>query len=140
MARTLGRGADKHRYEVGSAQITGGAQQQLTLSFEPGLTERFPSLRECIATGIYQRGLSNVAPSLNKAPGNLSVELSEDPARKFGVDSLEEYIEKFGDLTPVYYLVEKFLHERKAEHDAALAQIAPLLAQLAPLMRKAGLA
>jgi hypothetical protein len=113
---------------------------QLTLSFEPGLTERYSSLRECIATGIYQRGLTNVAPSLDKAPGNLSVELSEDPSRKFGVESLELYIEKFGDLTPVYYLVEKFLNKQEAGHDAALAQIAPLLAQLAPLLRKSGLA
>lgn len=114
--------------------------QQLTLCFEPGLVERFSSLRECVATGVYQRGLNNVAPSLDKAPGNLSVELSEDPTRKFGVDSLERYIEKFGDLTPIYYLVEKFLHKQEAEHDAALAQLAPLLSQLAPLLKKAGLA
>lgn len=140
MARTLDHGADKRRYEVGSAPITATSAQQLTLSFEPGLTERYPSLRECIATGIYQRGLSNVAPSLNKAPGNLSVELSEDPTRKFGVDSLEEYIEKFGDLTPVYYLVEKFLQPRDAGQEAALAELAPLLAKIAPLMRKAGIA
>jgi hypothetical protein len=119
---------------------TPSTDHQLTLSFEPGLTERYSSLRECIATGIYQRGLSNVAPSLDKAPGNLSVELSEDPSRKFGVDSLELYIEKFGDLTPIYYLVEKFLHKHEAGHDAALAQLAPLLKDLVPLMRKAGLA
>lgn len=117
-----------------------GSPQQMTLSFEPGLVDRFPSLRECIATGVYQRGLSNVAPTLDKAPGNLSVELSEDPTRKFGVDSLELYIEKFGDLTPVYYLVEKFLRKPDTNQDAALAQIAPILAQLAPLLKKAGLA
>lgn len=116
------------------------APQQLTLSFEPGLVDRFPSLRECVATGVYQRGLNNVAPSLDKAPGNLSVELSEDPTRKFGVDSLELYIEKFGDLTPVYYLVEKFLRKPDADQDAALAQIAPLLQQLGPLLKRAGIA
>jgi hypothetical protein len=114
--------------------------QQLTLSFEPGLVERFGSLRECVATGVYQRGLSNVAPSLNKAPGNLSVELSEDPARKFGVESLEEYIEKFGDLTPVYYLVEKFLRKPEAKQEAAMAQLAPLLVQVQQLMKQAGMA
>lgn len=133
---------DHQGYEMRSTRIkptAAAAHQQLTLSFEPGLTERYSSLRECIATGVYQRGLSNVAPSLDKAPGNLSVELSEDPSRKFGVESLELYIEKFDDLTPIYYLVEKFLHKQEAGHDAALAQIAPLLAQLAPLMRKAGL-
>jgi hypothetical protein len=115
-------------------------EKQLTLCFEPGLVERYASLRECIATGIYQRGLTNVAPTLEKAPGNLSVELSEDPTRKFGVDSLERYIEKFDDLTPIYYLVEKFLHKHEAEHDAALAQIQPLLEQLGPLLKRAGLA
>lgn len=114
--------------------------QQLTLSFEPGLVDRYSSLRECVATGVYQRGLNNVAPSLDKAPGNLSVELSEDPTRKFGVDTLELYIEKFNDLTPVYYLVEKFLRKPDAEQGAALAQLAPIIAQLAPLLKKAGLA
>lgn len=43
-------------------------------------------------------------------------------------------------MTPIYYLVEKFLNKAEAEHDAALAQIAPILAQLAPLLKKAGLA
>jgi hypothetical protein len=101
--------------------------------------ERFSSLRECVATGVYQRGLSNVAPSLDKAPGNLSVELSEDPTRKFGVESLELYIEKFGDLTPIYYLIEKFLHKPDTTHDAALAELKPVLTQLVPLFKKAGL-
>jgi hypothetical protein len=82
---------------------------QLTLNFEPDMHERFGSLRECIAQGVYQRGLTNVAPSLNKAPGNLSVELSEDTSRKFSVDSLEDYIEKFNDHQPIYYLVSKYL-------------------------------
>lgn len=82
---------------------------QLTLDFTPGLTDRYRSLRECVAAGVYQRGLGKVAIDLNKAPGNLSVELSEEPSRRFSVDSLETYIEKTGDTTPVMYLVERFL-------------------------------
>lgn len=113
---------------------------QMTLSFEPGLTQRFSSLRECIATGVYQRGLTNVAPSLDKAPGNLSVELSEDPTRKFGVESLEAYIEKFGDLTPIYYLVEKFLQKEDAAKDSAMAEMAELAKKMQVLMRQAGVA
>lgn len=113
---------------------------QMTLSFEPGLRDRFPSLRECIATGIYQRGLSNVAPSLNKAPGNLSVELSEDPTRKFGVDSLEEYIDKFHDLTPIYYLVEKYLGEKDAAKDSAMDELKALARQMQDVMKRAGVA
>lgn len=84
-------------------------QDQLTLDFTPGLLDRFGGLRECVASGVYQRGLGKVAIDLNKAPGNLSVELSEDPARHFSVDSLERYIEKTGDTMPVMYLIERFL-------------------------------
>lgn len=112
----------------------------MTLSFEPGLTQRFSSLRECIATGVYQRGLTNVAPSLDKAPGNLSVELSEDPTRKFGVESLELYIEKFGDLTPIYYLAEKFLKREDAAKDSAMSEMAELAKQMQALMKRAGVA
>lgn len=44
------------------------AQEQLTLSFEPGLSDRYGSLRECVATGVYQRGLKRVAIDLDQAP------------------------------------------------------------------------
>ena len=114
-------------------------QKQLTLSFDAGLSERHRCLRDCVATGIYQRGLSSVAIDLNKAPGNLSVELSGDSTRHFSIDSLESYIEKTGDTTPIHYLIEKFLREKSNKQDEALAQLAPILAQLAPLMRQAGL-
>lgn len=113
--------------------------KQLTLDFTPGLLDRHRSLRDCIATGVYQRGLSSVAIDLNEAPGNLSVQLSEDSNRKFGVDQFEQYLEKTGDHTPIYYLIEKFLHKPEAEHDAALEAMLPLLQQMAPLMKKAGL-
>lgn len=112
---------------------------QLTLSFEQGISERHRTLRECVATGVYQRGLGNVAIDLNKAPGNLSVELSEDHTRHFSVDSLESYIDKTGDTAPIYYLIDKFLNDKGHKQNAALAQLGPMLQQLAPLMKQAGL-
>ena len=115
------------------------ASRQLTLDYTPGLLERYRSLRDCVATGVYQRGLSSVAIDLNEAPGNLSVQLSEDGARKFGIEQFERYLEKTGDHTPIYYLIEKFLHKPEAEHDAALEALLPALQQLAPLLKKAGL-
>jgi hypothetical protein len=113
---------------------------QLTLSFDPGLSERHLSLRDCVASGIYQRGLGKCAIDLNKAPGNLSVELSEDSTRHFSVDNLEVYIQKSGDTTPIHYLIDKFLSDKSNKQSEAMAQLAPILAQLAPLMRQAGLA
>lgn len=91
-----------------SANIN-AAKEQLTLNFEPGLIERHDSLRDVVATGVYQRGLKRIAIDLDMAPSNLSVQLSDDTSRHFSVESLERYIEKTGDTTPVLYLVERFL-------------------------------
>lgn len=117
---------------------------QLTLSFEQGLSDRHGSLRECIAAGIYQRGLGNVAIDLDKASSNLSMELSgsidaQGRQRHFGVDALERYIDKTGDTAPIYYLIDKFLNDKGHKQNAALAQLGPMLQQLAPLMKQAGL-
>lgn len=111
---------------------------QLTLDFTPGLTDRFTNLRECIAAGVYQRGLGRIAIDLNKAPGNLSVELSEDPSRRFSVDALETYIDKTGDTQPILYLIERFLapDAKPKNHEqikAIQAQAGELLRQLQTL-------
>ena len=114
-------------------------QNQLVLDFEPGLTERFNSARECVAQGVYQRGLKRIAGDLNEAPGNLSVKLSDDPVRHFSLDMFEMYVEKTGDLTPIYYLVEKFLGDRRSGKQAALQQIEALGPQLIQLLKEAGI-
>ena len=106
------------------------------LSFEPDVHERYRSLRECIATGIYQRGLGKVAIDLDQAPSNLSVQLSEDPTRRFSVDSLETYIDKTGDTTPILYLVSKFM----APDDQPNVNATALLSQMLALAKQAGLA
>lgn len=113
---------------------------QLTLDFELGLAAKHRCLRDCIATGIYQRGLSNVAIELNESPGNLSNKLSQDcPTRHFNIDELELYIEKTKDVTPIYYLIDKFLADKSTRKDAALAQLVLQISQLQPLIRQAGL-
>lgn len=113
---------------------------QMVLDFEPGLVERYGSLRECIATGVYQRGLKRIAIDLDSAPSNLSVQLSEDPSRNFSVDSLERYIAATGDFTPIHYLAEKFLSDKGAKKDAAQAELLRQFATLTQLMQKAGVA
>ena len=115
-------------------------KSQLTLDFEPGLAERFTCLRDCVATGVYQRGLSRVAIDLNESPGNLSNKLSQDANRHLSVEDLERYLEKSGDMTPLYYLCERFLSDRSAKQGAALNDLAAMLAQMQPLLKQAGLA
>lgn len=111
---------------------------QLTLSFEPGLSDRYANLRECIAAGIYRNGLGNTAIDLDVAPGNLSVQISADPSRHFSVDSLERYIEKTGDTTAIHYLIDKFLKDNTQADE--LATLLPMLRQMVPALKRAGLA
>lgn len=108
--------------------------QQMVLEFEPGLAERHGSLRECMVSCVYRRGLSNVADDLAKSPGNLSSELDEGSHRHFSIESLERYITKTGDLTPVYYLVERFIGDQAAVEGAALSHVQQQLSDMSALI------
>lgn len=112
--------------------------QQLSLSFEPGLSQRHRSLLECIATGIYQRGLGRIAGLVDQAPSHLSAQLSGD-GRHLSVESLELYIEKTGDLTPIHYLIDRFIRDPKVSQQEALAKVAKTLEELPALLAAAGL-
>ena len=114
-------------------------KQQLTLDFEGGLTKRYRSLRDCVGTGIYKRGLTTTAIDLDIAPSNLSVQISDDSSRHFSVDSLEKYIEVSKDYTPIHYMVEKFLSDKAASHEAALEVVGDLVSQLLPSLKAAGI-
>lgn len=118
--------------------IKAQSKSQLMLDFEPGLTERFTSLRDCVATGVYQRGLSRVAIDLNESPGNLSTQLGEAESRHFSIDKFEQYLAKTGDMTPLYYLCERFLSDKQAKQGAAMNELALMLAKMQPLMKQAG--
>ncbi|UEP43167.1 hypothetical protein [Burkholderia sp. B21-005] len=113
-------------------------ENQLVLDFEPGLTDRFGSARECMAQGVYQRGLKRVAGDLDQAPGNLSVQLSDDPARHLSLDTFEAYLDKTGDLTPLYYLIEKFLGDKRDNKQAAVAQLQAIGPHLVALLKQVG--
>lgn len=83
--------------------------EQLTLSFEPGLSKKHQSIRSCVSTCIYRTGFDKVASKLDYAGSNMSRALSDDPGRKFDIEDLERYIEHFHDNTPIWYLIDKFL-------------------------------
>ena len=112
---------------------------QLTLMLEPGLTVRNRSLKECIATGIYQRGVVCVAGKIDASPSHLSEALS-GTTRKFDVDDLERYIEQTGDTNPILYLVEKFLRDPAAQQQEALATLVDFAGKLPGMLAAAGLA
>lgn len=111
----------------------------MTLDLDGSLVSTHRSLRDCVAQGVYKRGLKGIAADLDLSPGNLSVALSDDPHRKLGVDELELYIQKTGDKTPVFYLVAKYLGDEAASRDAALGQVGELLASLPAMLAAAGI-
>lgn len=122
--------------------VISGDRRQLTLELEPGLTDRFRNVRDVVAQGVYSRGLKRIAGDLDMAPGNLSVALGDEGQRKFGVDELERYVQVTGDLTPIYYLVERYLGDQGAARAEALdrvMQIARQLESLPEMLANAGL-
>ncbi len=121
-----------------SSVIT-GSQRQMTLEFDETLLTAHRNLRDCVAAGICKRGLKRVAADLDTAPGNLSASLSDESTRKFGVDELERYIKEYGDKTPIYYLVAKYLGDESAARDQALGQVSELLQNLPSMLAAAGL-
>ena len=111
---------------------------QLTLEFEPGLVDRFTSCRECVTAGVYQRGLKRVAGDLDKAPGNLSRELGGESDRHFSLDALERYIQTQGDLTPIYYLIARYMGDQAAAEGATLRRVEGLTQEVAALLAQLG--
>ncbi|HRQ47785.1 MAG TPA: hypothetical protein PK725_12600 [Rhodocyclaceae bacterium] len=118
--------------------ILSDSQVQMTLDLDTGLTERFRSVKETIAAGVYRRGLKRSAGDLDVAPGNLSVMLSGDGQRHLDVDLLERYVELTGDKTPIYYLVAKYCGDQSAARDEALERVQGLLQELPQLLASVG--
>lgn len=115
---------------------------QLNLTFEGGLTARFRSLREVTAHSVYasRKGLSGVAADCDMSPSELTKRLNADSAepRPLRCDDLEDILRSTGDLTPVYWMVEKYLRDPDAVRDQAAAQLATLLPTLMELVRMSG--
>ena len=109
--------------------------QQLSLSFEPGLAQRYRDLRECFAACVYQRGLGRVAAAVDVAPSNLSQMLSGD--RHLSTDIIETYMRQFGDTTPALYMASRYCQDAQTIQQQAMAQLPGVLAQLQALMASA---
>ncbi len=110
-------------------------QTQLTLNFEAGVTDAYPTCREFVAARIHQIGRAQkvVAADMDYSPSHLARKLGQSPAdsMRFTLDDLERYIDVTGDTQPVYYLVEKYLASGGDEIDALERRLAQLRANKA---------
>lgn len=116
-------------------QISG---RQLTLQFETGLVERWPTamdyVRHCVHSAA--RPMKSVAADMDLSASDLSRKLAENPGdtRRFTLGDLERYIEATGDARPINWLVERFLGEPKDHQQAVLDQLATMLPALTQLL------
>ena len=113
---------------------------QLTLDFEPGLADRHNSLLECIRQCAYthRNPLKTLAADMDISQSDLSRKLSgnpEDP-RRFTVEDLEKFVSASGDVTPILYLVEKYLADEEAKQRAASQQLAKMLPDVLALIKQ----
>ena len=124
---------------MGTNNHSGSAQ--LSLTFEQGIGQRHMTLRDCMATGVYQRGLGRVAGQIDMAPSKLSEKLAggTDRKRDIGLDEFEDYLVKTGDVSPIHYLIDKYLRDPALAQQEALAKLAGLAESLPALLAAAGL-
>lgn len=110
--------------------------QQLSLSLEPGLAQRYRDQRECFAACVYQRGLGRVAAAIDVAPSNLSTMLSGE--RNLDPSLVEKYMAAFNDNTPAMFWAARWLQDAQSRQQQALAQLPSLVDQLNRVMAAAG--
>lgn len=110
--------------------------QQLSLSLEPGLAQRYRDMRECFASCVYQRGLGRVASAVDEKPSNLSAMLSGE--RHLDPDIVERYMQAFGDTTPALFWAARWLQDADTLQKQARAELPALVAKLSMLLKEAG--
>ena len=111
---------------------------QLKLDFEPGITEQFRTLKQCVAACVYgyRGGLGNVAAACDVSPSALSRMLNEneDDPRHLPIDFLTAIIATTGDIRPLQWLAAKFVPDEDTRRDVALTQLEKILPLLPGLM------
>lgn len=118
------------------------SRSQLTLDFEPGRIEQYPSLKAFVRHRVQAKAAGKVekiiAADMDMSPSDLSRKLADNPTdpRNFSVDDLEHYIAATGDVEPVYYLVEKYLESDESRQARAVVQLTQLLPQLTNLLKQ----
>jgi hypothetical protein len=114
--------------------VTAVSKLQLKMDFEPGITEQFRTLKQCVAAVVYgyRGGLNSVAAACDVSPSTLSRMLNEneDDPRHLPLDFLPLIIAATGDIRPLQWLAAKFIPDETMRRDAALSRIEQLLPQL----------
>lgn len=119
--------------------MTQVSSTQMTLDFEPGLTEKYPHLLDCVRAAAYshRNPLKTIAMDMDLTLSDLSRKLSgnRDDPRHFNVEDLERFIVATGDVSMIYWLIERFLQDQKLKQDRALQELAKQLPNIMALIK-----
>jgi hypothetical protein len=117
------------------------AKQQLEIDFEPGLVERFPEFIDCLKASVYgsRKQFKAIAADLDYSSSELSRKFAGNPNDPvhFPVKDLARVIESTGDLSPIYWLIEKFCEDGDAKQRRALEILAQLARDLPTILKNA---
>ena len=115
-----------------------GTPNQLTLQFEAGLVERFPSAMDVLRSVAYghRNPIKTLAADMDMSQSTLSRKLAEDPddPRRMSVTDLEKFIVATGDTTVVEYLAAKYLQSDEVRRAGALSAAESLLRELSAVL------
>lgn len=110
------------------------SDQQLTLSFEPSLPEKYRSLRDFIAyrVQVQAKPAKTIAGDMDMSPSLLSRKLapSDGDTQRFNCDDLEQYIAATNDTSPIEYLAAKFLQSDEGRKARAIARVEQLATEM----------
>lgn len=110
---------------------------QLTLDFEPGLTERYPNIEDVLVASVYsgKKPHKTIAYDLDESPSSLTRKVKGD--LEFPVSKLPALIESTGDTTIIHWLIERFLVDHGEAKQAALSKLATLIPEIEALLKAA---
>lgn len=119
--------------------MTSIAPSQMTLSFEPTLPDRFPTLRAYIAhrTPLLTKSAKVIAADMDMSPSTLSRKLNptEGDTQRFNLDDLESFLESTGDAPAVIeYLAAKYMDSPEARKARVISKVERLTEELSSAM------
>jgi len=134
--------AASSRAAIGIKRDQSSRYVQMPLEFAPGLTERHPTLLACCHESAVRcvRPMKAIAADMDMSSSDLGRRLapSEGDPRRLSVDDLVRLIGATGDLSPIYWLIEKFAIDDEARQRRAQAELAKQLPDLIALLKQVG--
>lgn len=130
-----------HRSPVSEKATDGNAScGQLTLNFDPGVHERFATLRQFVAhrSVVVAKLAKEQAADMDMAPSMLSRKLNpaEGDTQRFNCDDLESWLKSSGDAAAVIeYLAAKFMDNDEARRGRMYSRLERILPELMEIVR-----